>query len=145
MKTSLVLALISVALGAGLAGCGKQENAPAPTSETAAVGTPSPAATPAPAAEPAAPAPTAAANPVGASVYAKTCALCHAAGVGGAPKPGDKADWGPRIAQGEDVLFKHALEGFTGAKGMMPAKGGGASLSDEEVKAAVTHMVSLSR
>lgn len=145
MKTSLVLALISVALGAGLAGCGKQENAPAPTAEPAAVGTPSPAATPAPAAEPAAPAPTAAANPVGASVYAKTCALCHAAGVGGAPKPGDKADWGPRIAQGEDVLFKHAIEGFTGAKGMMPAKGGGASLSDEEVKAAVTHMVSLSR
>jgi len=65
--------------------------------------------------------------------------------VGGAPKPGDKADWGPRIAQGEEVLFKHAIEGFTGAKGMMPAKGGGASLSDEEVKAAVTHMVSLSR
>lgn len=149
MKTSLVWALISLALSAGLAGCGKQENAPAPASEPSAVGTPSPTATPAPtpalAAEPAAPAPTAAANPVGASVYAKTCALCHAAGVGGAPKPGDKADWGPRIAQGEEVLFKHAIEGFTGAKGMMPAKGGGASLSDEDVKAAVTHMVSLSR
>ncbi|WP_374674885.1 cytochrome c5 family protein [Ideonella sp.] len=142
MKTSLVFTLVSLSLAAGLAACGKQEPA-APASAPAPVTTPAPA--PAPAAEPATPAPTAAANPVGASVYAKTCALCHAAGVGGAPKPGDKADWGPRIAQGEEVLFKHALEGFTGAKGMMPAKGGAASLSDEDVKAAVTHMVSLSR
>ena len=71
--------------------------------------------------------------------------MCHAAGVAGAPKPGDKADWGPRIAQGKDLLYKHALEGFTGAKGMMPARGGGASLSDEDVKAAVDHMVALSQ
>lgn len=66
--------------------------------------------------------------------------MCHAAGVAGAPKPGDKADWGPRIAQGKDRLYKHAIEGFTGAKGMMPARGGGTSLSDDEVKAAVDFM-----
>jgi cytochrome c5 len=77
---------------------------------------------------------------VGKSVYGKTCAMCHAAGVAGAPKPGDKADWGPRIAQGKDVLYKHAREGFTGAKGMMPARGGSASLTDDEVKAAVDFM-----
>lgn len=66
--------------------------------------------------------------------------MCHAAGVAGAPKPGDKADWGPRIAQGKDTLYKHAIEGFTGAKGMMPAKGGAANLSDADVKAAVDYM-----
>ena len=58
----------------------------------------------------------------------------------GAPKPGDKADWGPRIAQGKDTLYKHALEGFKGAKGEMPAHGGFPNLSDEEVKAAVDYM-----
>jgi cytochrome c5 len=100
-----------------------------------------PAATPAPVAAPAAPV---AENAVGKSAYNKTCALCHAAGVAGAPKPGDKADWGPRIAQGNDTLYKHAIEGYTGAKGLMPARGG-SSMSDEDVKAAVDHMVALSR
>ncbi|WP_310567231.1 c-type cytochrome [Hydrogenophaga sp.] len=105
-----------------------------------------PAASPAPAAAPAAPAPAPVAeNTIGKKVYGSTCSMCHAAGVAGAPKPGDKADWGPRIAQGNDTLYKHALEGFTGAKGMMPARGGGASLSDEDVKAAVDHMVALSQ
>ncbi|MDI1273382.1 c-type cytochrome [Polaromonas sp.] len=101
--------------------------------------------TPAPAAAPAAPAAPVAENTVGKSVYGKTCALCHAAGVAGAPKPGDKADWGPRIAQGLDVLHKHALEGFTGAKGQMPARGGSTTLSDDDVKAAVAFMVDQSR
>ena len=111
-----------------LAACGKTE-APAPA--------PAPvAAAPAPA--PAAPA--APENTVGKSVYGKTCAMCHAAGVAGAPKPGDKADWDPRIAQGKDTLYKHALEGFTGNKGMMPARGGAATLGDDEVKAAVDFM-----
>lgn len=111
-----------------LAACGKTE-APAPA--------PAPvAAAPAPA--PAAPA--APENTVGKSVYGKTCSMCHAAGVAGAPKPGDKADWGPRIAQGKDTLYKHALEGFTGSKGMMPARGGAATLGDDEVKAAVDFM-----
>ena len=111
-----------------LAACGKTE-APAPA--------PAPvAAAPAPA--PAAPA--APENTVGKSVYGKTCSMCHAAGVAGAPKPGDKADWGPRIAQGKDTRYKHALEGFTGSKGMRPARGGAATLGDDEVKAAVDFM-----
>lgn len=66
--------------------------------------------------------------------------MCHAAGVAGAPKPGDKADWGPRIAQGKETLYKHAIEGYTGSKGMMPARGGSTSLSDADVKAAVDYM-----
>ena len=121
-KTPMTLA--AVVLAALLAGCGDKRPEPAPAAA------PAPAA-PAPAAE----------NELGKTVFGKTCSMCHAAGVAGAPKPGDKADWGPRIAQGKDTLYKHALEGFTGAKGMMPARGGGASLSDAEVKAAVDYMV----
>ena len=130
------VAICSVAL---LAACGKQETA-AP-SAPAAPAAPSGTATPAPAAA----APAGAENTVGKTVFGKTCAVCHAAGVAGAPKPGDKADWGPRIAQGMDVLNKHALEGFTGSKGQMPPKGGAPSLSDDEVKAAVQYMTDASR
>ena len=122
-KLTLILSALSLA---ALTACG-QKDAPAPAV----------AETPAPAVVAAAPV---ADNPAGKSVYGKTCALCHAAGVAGAPKPGDKADWGPRIAQGKEVLYKHAIEGFTGAKGMMPARGAGASLTDDEVKAAVDYM-----
>lgn len=133
-KTSLTMALAAATLL--LAACGKNEapapaSAPAPAAEAPA---PAPAAAPAPA-----PAPVAE-NTVGKGVFGKTCAMCHAAGVAGAPKPGDKADWAPRIAQGKDTLYKHAIEGFTGSKGMMPARGGAASLSDDEVKAAVDFM-----
>lgn len=77
-------------------------------------------------------------------MYKKTCALCHASGVAGAPLPGNKDEWAPRIAQGKDTLYKHALEGYTGEKGMMPARGGAPNLSDDEVKAAVDFMVAKS-
>lgn len=135
MKLALFVSTISIAVL--LSACGKQETAttqeqapPAPAAPEAA----------APAAEPAA-----AANEQGKSAYNKTCALCHGVGAAGAPKPGDKADWGPRIAQGTDVLYKHAIEGFTGAKGVMPARGGAATLPDDEVKAAVDYMVEQSK
>ena len=124
-KSTLLLATLSLAL---LAACGKKD-APAPAAAPA----------PAPAAAPVAE------NTLGKTVYGKTCALCHAAAVAGAPKPGDKADWSPRIAQGMDILHKHAIEGFTGAKGMMPPRGGATTLSDDEVKAAVAFMVDQSR
>jgi len=94
-----------------------------------------------------APAPAAAApaNAGGESVYKKTCALCHAAGVAGAPIPGNKDEWAPRIAQGTETLYKHAIEGFTGEKGLMPARGGAATLPDDDVKAAVDFMVAKSQ
>ena len=126
MKSTLALALCAAAL---LTACGK--------SDTPTATTPAPA--PAPVAAPA-PAPAAPENTVGKSIYGKTCAMCHAAGVGGAPKPGDKADWDARMAQGMDVLVKHATEGFTGQKGMMPPKGGNAALTDADIKAAVAYM-----
>jgi cytochrome c5 len=77
----------------------------------------------------------------GDSVYKTACSACHTAGVAGAPKSGDKAAWAPRIAQGKDTLYKHAILGFQGKMGVMPAKGGNTSLSDADVKAAVDYML----
>lgn len=81
----------------------------------------------------------------GEEVYNTTCVACHGSGLAGAPKTGDKAAWGPRIAQGNDTLNKHAVEGFTGKAGVMPAKGGMTSVTDSSIIAAVDHMVSKSR
>lgn len=81
----------------------------------------------------------------GKSVYATACTACHGSGIAGAPKVGDKTAWAPRIAQGVATLETHALEGFEGAGGVMPAKGGRLDLPDDAVKAAVLHMVEQSR
>lgn len=133
--TSLVLAVSFAAL---LGACGKQESAAPEASAPAVPEAAAPAAT-------AAPGPAMAEPTQGKSVFNKTCALCHAVGAAGAPKPGNKDEWGPRIAQGKDVLYKHAMEGFTGAKGVMPARGGAATLTDDDVKAAVDYMVEQSK
>jgi cytochrome c5 len=85
-----------------------------------------------------------AAGDKGEALYKQTCMACHAAGVAGAPKLGDKAAWGPRIAQGNDTLYTHALKGFQGKVGMMPPKGG-SSAPDADVKAAVDYMVGQSK
>jgi cytochrome c5 len=77
----------------------------------------------------------------GESVYKTACSACHTAGVAGAPKTGDKAAWAPRIAQGKETLYKHAILGFQGKMGVMPAKGGNTSLSDADVKASVDYML----
>ena len=73
----------------------------------------------------------------GRSVYTASCAVCHAAGIAGAPKLGDLEMWQPRLAQGVEVLYDHAIKGFN----TMPPKGGNVSLSDNDVKAAVDHML----
>jgi len=78
----------------------------------------------------------------GKATFDASCAACHGTGVAGAPKLGDKAAWAPRIAQGNETLYKHAIGGFQGKSGFMPAKGGNASLADDAVKAAVDYMVS---
>ncbi len=97
------------------------------------------------AAAPAAAVPAAPAAVDGKKVYDTACTACHAAGIAGAPKHGDKAAWAPRIAQGANVLYDHALKGFQGKAGVMPAKGGNTSLSDADVKAAVDYMVAGSK
>ncbi|MHB1142623.1 MAG: c-type cytochrome [Sulfuricaulis sp.] len=128
--------------------CDKQEP-PAPAAPSAPQSAePAPAA---PAPEAAAPVPAPAAPAAGGNtakgedIYKQTCFACHAAGVAGAPKLGDKAAWGPRIAQGNDTLYMHSIKGFQGKAGMMPPKGGNMSLSDADVKAAVDYMVSQSK
>ncbi len=77
----------------------------------------------------------------GPQVYNAACNVCHGNGVGGAPITGDVDAWTARIAQGNELLYQHAIEGFAGEVGYMPAKGGNPSLSDEEVIAAVDYMV----
>ncbi len=74
---------------------------------------------------------------VGENTYKSACLACHAAGIAGAPKIGDKGAWGARIAKGRPTLYEHALKGFNG----MPAKGGNTALADVDVKAAVDYLV----
>ncbi|EEZ71100.1 c-type cytochrome [Neisseria cinerea] len=76
----------------------------------------------------------------GKKVFEATCQACHGGAIPGIPGIGKKDDWAPRIKQGKETLHKHALEGFNA----MPAKGGNAGLSDDEVKAAVDYMANQS-
>ncbi len=81
----------------------------------------------------------------GEEVFQQVCSACHGTGIAGAPKAGDKAAWAPRIAQGKATLYEHALKGFQGKAGVMPAKGGRADLSDDLIKQAVDHMVQMAQ
>ena len=76
----------------------------------------------------------------GQKVYEANCKMCHGGTIPGAPGVGKKDEWAPRIKQGKETLYKHALEGFNA----MPAKGGNAGLSDDEIKAAVNYMANQS-
>jgi cytochrome c5 len=71
----------------------------------------------------------------GQQVFEAQCTTCHTAGLLGAPKFGDAAAWGPRVAKGYDALLTSALHG----KGNMPAQGGG-DFTDFEVGRAVVYM-----
>lgn len=81
----------------------------------------------------------------GKKVYDTACFACHAAGVAGAPKVGDKAAWAPRIKAGMKSMKTNAIKGYTGKKGVMPAKGGRADLSDAAVADAVAYMAAQSK
>ena len=74
------------------------------------------------------------------AIIKANCAMCHAGGLMGAPKIGDAGQWAPRIAQGKEMLVNNAIKGIR----MMPAKGGNAKLTDEEVSAAVISMANAS-
>lgn len=128
MKRIAWIIALAAALALTSAGCSKKEETPP---------APAPAATPAPA-----PAPEPEKAPVvGAEVYQSSCASCHAEGIAGAPKTGDKEFWGAKISAGPDLLVQNAINGI----GAMPAKGGNPNLSDEEVRAAVEYMIEQSR
>ena len=78
----------------------------------------------------------------GSVVFNNLCTGCHTSGAGGAPTL-DPSHWTARIAQGKDVLYKHAIDGYTGpGGGVMPAKGGNPALTDDQVKATVDWMLS---
>lgn len=81
----------------------------------------------------------------GKATYDASCATCHKTGMMGAPKLGDKAAWAPRMGQGIDAMVTKSIKGFKGAKGMMPAKGGNAALTDAQVGNAVAYMVGQSK
>ena len=111
--------------------------APAPAAPAATPGTPPVAgaiATPAVAGN----------NEAGKALFNTACTACHTAGIAGAPKVGDKAAWAPRIAQGTNTLYEHAIKGFQGKAGVMPPKGG-SSAPDADVKAAVDYMVAAAK
>ncbi|WP_058835991.1 c-type cytochrome [Luteimonas abyssi] len=76
----------------------------------------------------------------GSVIYQNLCAGCHTSGAGGAPTLA-RAQWAARLAQGEDTLHRHAIEGFSGAAGLMPARGGNPALTDEQVIASVDWMI----
>jgi cytochrome c5 len=76
----------------------------------------------------------------GSVIFGQLCTGCHTSGAGGAPTM-TAAGMGARAAQGKDILYKHAIEGFTGSAGVMPAKGGNPALTDEQVKATVDWML----
>ena len=71
----------------------------------------------------------------GQQVFEAQCTTCHTAGLLGAPKFGDAAAWGPRVAKGYEALLASALHG----KNNMPAQGGG-DFTDFEVGRAVVYM-----
>lgn len=75
----------------------------------------------------------------GEQIVAQSCAMCHGTGMMSSPKLGDAAGWAPRIEKGVDTLYSNAINGIN----MMPARGGNPNLSDDDVKAAVDHMLSL--
>ena len=113
----------------------------------AAAAAPPPAATPAAATATPAPAAAAATTKVaavdlaaGEALYKQACLACHAAGVAGAPKFGDKAAWAPRILTGLDALTNSAIKG----KNAMPPKGGSAA-SDADIHSAVVYMVNAAK
>jgi cytochrome c5 len=77
----------------------------------------------------------------GSVIYGKLCTSCHTNGAGGAPML-IKATWAARVAQGEATLITHAIEGYKGGAGIMPARGGNPSLNNAQIEATVRWMVS---
>jgi cytochrome c5 len=93
MARCLVPLVCTLFAGLLLSGCGKSNEAPATTAN-------------------AEPADHIAMTDLRKQRWARTCALCHVGGQGGAPIVGDQAAWSARLAQGEDVVLEHTIQGF---------------------------------
>ena len=77
----------------------------------------------------------------GDDVYNTSCKTCHGSGMAGAPKFGAPEQWAARIDKGMDTMYTSAISGFQG----MPPKGLCMDCSDDELKAAVDHMINGSK
>ncbi len=73
----------------------------------------------------------------GRKIYGTYCTSCHATGLNAAPMYGSKPIWGKIVKNGRDTVYANAINGLRG----MPARGGIAGLSDDEVKAAVDFLI----
>jgi cytochrome c5 len=81
----------------------------------------------------------------GKDLYENVCKACHGAGLAGAPKAGDKVAWAPRLAEGMPTLYDHALHGYNGKAGAMPAKGARTDLPDDLIKQGVDYLTGLAK
>lgn len=79
----------------------------------------------------------------GKSLFQAVCSTCHGPGLVGAPKAGDRTAWASAIAEGKPTLYQHALHGYMGTTGSMPAKGGRSDLPDALIEQGVDYMLSL--
>lgn len=77
----------------------------------------------------------------GEEIFNKSCTTCHSTGAAGAPKLGDAAAWAPRVEQGMETLYTHAIAGIRG----MPPRGLCMDCTDDEVKGSVDYMVENSK
>lgn len=73
----------------------------------------------------------------GKAVYDTSCFACHGAGVLGAPRLANAADWTDRLDKGFTTLVDHVVNGF----GAMPAMGTCTSCSHEEIEGSVQYML----
>lgn len=142
LKNKAAFSLLALGLVLGLAGCGSEteEVVLTPNQEKAVAERLAPEGDVALESEvaSAAPAPAAGGEPrSGEEIYNKACMSCHMTGAAGAPKMGDVAAWAPRLEQGMETVYKHAIEGIRG----MPPRGLCMDCSDDEVKATVDYIV----
>ena len=142
LKNKAAFSLLALGLVLGLAGCGSEteEVVLTPNQEKAVAERLAPEGDVALESEvaSAAPAPAAGGEPrSGEEIYNKACMSCHMTGAAGAPKMGDVAAWAPRLEQGMETVYQHAIEGIRG----MPPRGLCMDCSDDEVKATVDYIV----
>ncbi len=74
----------------------------------------------------------------GEQTYQRFCISCHSSGVSGAPPVGNAQAWAPRIAQGDEVLLQHTIEGMPSAG--MPPRGMCVACTDQELLDAIHYM-----
>lgn len=148
MQKRFLLFISTLALLSGCDNSKKEVASPTPATETPkTVNIAPPPLTPTPQLAGIKPQPIAAASAIspnlimGEKVYKSTCSICHKSGLNGAPRMGIKKDWEKRLAQGNEILYSRAINGYRGSKGSMPSRGSNPKLSEAEVKAAVDYIV----